>query len=167
LQGRQILDAIGTAQECLHSIKKKNLKALILKLDLKKDYDCINWDFLRLILIQSSFGSMVTNWLMSCVISATYAVLINGKPSSFFQRGRGLRQGCPLSPLLFILVMEGLSILLKKGQEEGKLSGVKVSRIVKILHLFFIDDVLIMSRASLQEWQEIVGLLTSSLELRA
>jgi hypothetical protein len=84
LQGRQILDAIGTTQECLHSIKKKNLKALVLKLDLKKAYDCINWDFLRLILIQSGFRMMVTNWLMSCVISASYAVLINGETSIIF-----------------------------------------------------------------------------------
>ena len=51
LKGRQILDAIGTAHECLHSIKTKKLKALILKLDLKKAYDCINWDFLRLTLL--------------------------------------------------------------------------------------------------------------------
>jgi hypothetical protein len=51
LQGRQIMDAMGTAQECIHSIKKNNLKALILKLDLKKAYDFINWDFLRMILV--------------------------------------------------------------------------------------------------------------------
>jgi hypothetical protein len=112
------------------------LKALILKLDLKKAYDCINWDFLRLILLQSGFSLQTTNWILSCVISAKFAVLINGETSPFFQSGRGLRQGCPLSPLLFILVMEGLSLMLKKGQDEGKLSGVKVSRIVKILHLF-------------------------------
>jgi hypothetical protein len=74
LKGRQILDAIGTTQECLHSIKMKNLKALILKLDLKKAYDCINWDYLRLTLIQTGFGLLTTNWIMSCVISATYAV---------------------------------------------------------------------------------------------
>jgi hypothetical protein len=85
--------------------------------------------------------------------------LINGETTSFFQSGRGLRQGCPLSPLLFILVMEGLSLLLKKGQVEGKLTGVKVSRLVKILHLFFVDDVLIMTRASLQEWKEIDNIL--------
>jgi hypothetical protein len=47
LEGRQIHDAIGTTHECIHSIKKKNIKALILKLDLQKAYDCINWDFLR------------------------------------------------------------------------------------------------------------------------
>jgi len=51
LKGRQILDAIGTAQECLHSIKSKKLQAIILKLDFKKAYDCTNWDYLRLILL--------------------------------------------------------------------------------------------------------------------
>jgi hypothetical protein len=166
LKGRQILDAIGTTQECLHSIKLKNLKALILKLDLKKAYDCINWDFLRLTLLQTGFGLLTTKWIMSCVTSATIAVLINGETTSFFQSGRGLRQGCPLSPLLFILVMEGLSLLLKKGQAEGKLSGVKVSRLVKILHLFFVDDVLIMTKATLQEWREIEIILKIFAERR-
>jgi cytochrome b subunit of formate dehydrogenase len=92
---------------------------------------------------------------MSCVSSSTFVVLLNGETTSFFRSGRGLRQGCPLSPLLFILVMEGLSLLLKKIQREGKLMGVKVSRVVKILHLLFVDDVLIMTRASQKEWQEI------------
>jgi hypothetical protein len=123
LKGRQIQDAIGTTQECLHSIKMKNMKDLVLNLDLKKAYDCINWDYLRLILIQTGFGLLTTNWIMSCVSSSTFAVLLNGETTSFFQSGRGLRQGCPLSPLLFILVMEGLSLLLKKGQVEGKTDG--------------------------------------------
>jgi hypothetical protein len=56
LKGRQILDAIGTAHECLHNIKLKKLKALILKLDLKKAYDCINWDFLRLTLFKQDLA---------------------------------------------------------------------------------------------------------------
>jgi hypothetical protein len=88
---------------------------------------------------------------MSYVLSVTYAVLINGEPSTFFQLGRGIRQGCPLPLLLFVLVMEGLSIFLQKGKEEGKLTGVKVAIIVKILHLLFVDDVLIMTRANVQE----------------
>jgi hypothetical protein len=153
------MDAVGMAHKFLHSIKKNNLKALILKLDLKKTYNYINWDFLRLVLIQESFGLLVMNWIMSCVTSVTYTMLVNGETSKIFHRGKGLRKGCPLSPLLFILVMEGLSILLKKGKVTRKLIGVKVAIIVNILHLFFVDDVLIMTRENLQEWKEIAGIL--------
>jgi hypothetical protein len=80
---------------------------------------------------------------MSGVTTASFSVLVNGETSPFFHSGRGLRQGFPLSPLLFILAMEGLSLLLKNSQSEGKISGVKVSRVVWILHLLFVDDVLI------------------------
>jgi retron-type reverse transcriptase len=159
LKGRQILDAIGTAQECLHNIKTKKSKALILKLDLKKAFDCIDWDFLRLVLAQTGFNHQLIKWIMSCVDSANLAILVNGESSSFFHMGRGLRQGCPLSPLLFILAMEALSLLLKSAQAEGKISGIKVSRTLKILHLLFADDVLIMTKGTPQEWIEIKEIL--------
>jgi hypothetical protein len=79
LKGRQIQDAIGTTHECLHSINKNKLKSLVLKLDLRKAYDCIDWDFLRMILIQVGFGLQMTKWIMSCVVSPTYVVLLNGE----------------------------------------------------------------------------------------
>jgi hypothetical protein len=101
----------------------------------------------------------MTNWIMSCVVSPSFTVLLNGEATDFFKSGRGLRQGCPLSPLLFILVMEGLSLLLKESQSEGKLTGVKVSRTIKILHIFFVDDVIIMTQATLSEWWEIDKLI--------
>jgi hypothetical protein len=129
LKGRQILDAIGMTQECLHSIKLKKSKAIILKLDLMKAFDCIYWDFLRMTLIQSGFSQQTTKWVMSCVTSANFSVLINDETSPFFHNGRELRQGCSLSPLLFLLIMEGLILQLEKGHVEGKLIGVKVSRI--------------------------------------
>jgi hypothetical protein len=83
LKGRKILDVIGTTQECLHNIKAKKLQAIILKLDLKKAYDCTNWDFLRLILLQCGFGLPTTNWIMGCVTSTSYAILINGEATKF------------------------------------------------------------------------------------
>jgi hypothetical protein len=159
LKGRRIQDAIGTTHESLHSIKKKKLKALVLKLDLRKAYDCIDWDILRLILLKVGLGIQMTNWIMSCVTSSSFVVLLNGEATNFFRSGRGVRQGCPLSPLLFILVMEGLSLLLKNSFEEGIITGIKVSRLTKILHLLFVDDVLIMSKASLLEWREIDKLI--------
>jgi hypothetical protein len=74
-------------------------------------------------------------------------ILVNGGPTSFFKSGRGLRQACPLSHLLFILVMEGLSLILKQAQAYGKISGVDTSRLLKIILLLLVDDVLIMTKA--------------------
>jgi hypothetical protein len=132
----------------------------VLKLDLRKAYDCIDWDFLRLILLKVGMGLQVTNWIMSCVTSSSFVVLINGEATEFFRSGRGVRQVCPLSPLLFILVMEGLNLLLKHSFEEGHISGIKVSRMTRILHLMFVDDVLILSKASLSEWKVIASLIS-------
>jgi hypothetical protein len=136
------------------------MKALVLKLDLRKAYDCLDWDFLRLILHKVGLEHHMIKWIMSCVTSASFAVLINGEASEFFRSGRGLRQGCPLSPLLFILAMEGLSLLLKQSFEDGHISGIKVSNLTRILHLLFVDDVLILSKASIMEWQEINRLIS-------
>jgi hypothetical protein len=159
LKGRQILDAIRTAQECLHSIKSKKLQSTILKLDLKKAYDCTNWDYLRLILLQSGFGTPTTNCIMACVSSTNYAILINGEPTNFFNSNRGLRQGCLISPLLFILMMEGLNLALNKAKDECLIYRIKVSRMINILHLLFVDNILIMSRATLIDWTVIQDIL--------
>jgi hypothetical protein len=86
---------------------------------------------------------------MSCVISSSFVVFNNGESSPFFNSERGLRQGCLLSPFLFILVMESIILLLKKGQVEGSLTRVKVSRVIRVIHLIFVDDVLIMTNDSL------------------
>jgi hypothetical protein len=77
-------------------------------------------------------------------VSSSFVVLLNGEATDFFKSGRGLRQGCPLSPLLFILVMEGLILLLKESQRNGLMTGIKVSRTIKILHILSVDDVIIV-----------------------
>jgi hypothetical protein len=159
LKGRRIQDAIGAAHEGLHSIKKKNTKALVLKLDLKKAFDSIDWGFLRLILLSAGFGIKMTDWMMACVSSASFVVLINGEATKFFRSERGLRQGCPLSPYLFILIMEGLSLLLTKNVSEQQISGIKVSKFINLVHLIFVDDVLLMSKATPSEWIVILELL--------
>jgi hypothetical protein len=97
--------------------------------------------------------------MMGCINTATLAVLINGEASKAFHSERGLRQGCPLSPLLFILVLESLSILLKRSKLASKLIGIKASRLTQILHLLFVDDVIIMTSDSLYEWTEILNVL--------
>jgi len=78
-------------------------------MDLKKSYDCVNWYFLGLILIQRGFNLSSINWIMSCVVNSYFVVLINGEASYLFCSDRSLRQGCPLSPLLFIFLWKVLA----------------------------------------------------------
>ena len=113
LVGREIHEAVGVAQEGLHSMKTKNLKGAILKIDLVKAYDKVSWIYIHMLLAHLGFCIGFIRWIMSCITIVSFSVLINGVASPFFHAERGLRQGCPLSPLLFLLVAKGLSRLLR------------------------------------------------------
>jgi hypothetical protein len=127
LNNRHIHDAVALAQETLHSIKKNNLKVTILKLDLAKAYDRVDWNFLRLALLKMGMTTKIVNSIMGCLDSATFAILINGSPSRFFKVMRGLKQGCPLSPFLFLIVVEALSQMIHEARAQQTLRGIKVS----------------------------------------
>ena len=111
-------------QEVLHSVKTKNLCAFVLKLDLSKALDRVDWTYVRLILIQIGVPLLTVNWIMGCLSTVNFAVLVNGTPSNFFTATRGIRQGCPLSPLLFILVIEGLGLLIRDARSNGLIRGI-------------------------------------------
>ena len=85
------------AQEGLHSIKLKKIKGVVLKIDLSKAYDRVNWLYIHLLMTHLGFHIDFIRWIMSCLTSTSFAVLINGATSHFFHFERGLRQGCPLS----------------------------------------------------------------------
>jgi hypothetical protein len=93
LEGRQIHEAIGVAQEGLHSMKSRKLKGAVLKIDLSKAYDRVSWLFIRLLLTHLGFAVPFINWVMNCLTTVSFAVLINGSASPFFPSERGLRQG--------------------------------------------------------------------------
>jgi hypothetical protein len=109
MEGRHIHEAIWVAQEGLHSLKTKKLKGIVVKMDLSKDYDRVSWLYLRIFLTHLGFEVPSINSVMSYISTTKFAFLINGEASPFFHAERGLRQGCPFSPLLFLLVAEGLS----------------------------------------------------------
>lgn len=142
LKDRNILDAVAMTQECLFSIISKNIDAAILKIDLKKAYDCVDWGFLRILLAKIDLRPQCINWIMACVENVKYVVIINGIPSSFFQAERGLRQGCPLSPLLFILMMDTLSNQIKKVVTEQRCKPIKICKDISLSHNLFVYDVL-------------------------
>eukprot|EP00253_Pinus_taeda_P006554 PITA_06554 len=143
LSHRQIHEAIATAQELLHSIHIKKQKGLILKVDLSKAFDRANWLYLRLLLTHLGFPYIFIKWVMSCITDVAYSVLLNGEATSFFTSARGLRQGCPLSSLLFLLIMEGLSRLITSARDRNQITGINVSKNSYLTHLLFVDDILI------------------------
>jgi hypothetical protein len=166
LEGRQIHEAIGVAQEVMHFIKTEKLKGAMFNIDLSKAYDTISWLYIRLLLTHLSFEVPFIKWVMSCITIVSFAVLINEIASPFFQVERGIREGCLLSPLFFMLVVEGLSRATTKAKSIGKFEGIVISPNLRINHLLFVDDALIFYNGcrgdadSLQSILDIFGRVT-------
>lgn len=111
--------------------------------------------------------SFIKNWSESkrhqldfaCIENANYSIIINGIPTPFFSAERGLRQGCPLSPLLFILAMNSLSLHIKKVVSENTCRPVKICRNNFVSHNLFVDDVLIFAILCRITWQCLFNIL--------
>lgn len=153
--GRHIQDNIITAFETIHSIRACHSAAdprLVLKLDISKAYDRVEWSFLSQILTRIGFANLWVDLIMRCVTSVSFSVLWQGRPIGFFKPTRGIRQGDPLSPYLFLLVSEGLSGLFQKAVSNGFIHGVEMGGAAPpISHLLFADDSLIFGRAIEEE----------------
>ena len=109
IQNTQILDVALIANKAVDSRLKVNIPGLLLKLDIEKAFDHVNWDCLILVMSKIGFGQKWINWISWCISTANFSILINRTPSDFFCTSRGLRQRDPLSPSLFLLFMEVLS----------------------------------------------------------
>ena len=151
VKGRQILDASLIANEVIDSWKKKGDKGVICKLDIEKAYDSINWNLLLKVMEKMGFGAKWLRWVWWCISTAKFSVMVNGSPAGFFSSSKGLRQGDPLSPYLFVMGMEVLSVLIRRAMEGGFISGCKIQRnrgrAVHIAHLLFADDTIVFCEA--------------------
>ncbi|KAL5567823.1 hypothetical protein UlMin_024398 [Ulmus minor] len=152
IPGRLISDNAIIGFECLHAIKRKRSKKkgyLALKLDMAKAFDRVEWSFVQGIMLKLGFSEVWTKKVMACVTSVSYSVLINGAKFGQLFPTRGLRQGDPLSPYLFLLCAEGLSSLFHHFEAAGRIQGMRCGQNGPIIsHLFFADDSLLFSEAS-------------------
>ncbi|CAL1371584.1 unnamed protein product [Linum trigynum] len=163
IRKRQIVDDILIGHELIHYLKnkrtgKKGFTAL--KVDMEKAYDRVEWPFLLAVLEKLGFNQVWVRWVQECISTASFSVMVNGSPSGFFRSTRGLRQGDPLSPLLFVICTEGLSTLLRQAIDRKRLEGVRVSpRTPRISHLLFADDSYLFLRGSLQDCHNVMAVL--------
>ena len=144
----------------MHSRKKGKKGSMALKLDISKAYDRVEWHFLQRIMEKLGFPVEWINRVMSCVTTPSFSILINGKPFGMIHPSRGIRQGDPLSPYLFLLCAEGFTALLNKAESEGRIKGISICRgAPKVTNLMFADDSLLFCQASRDEGETIAEIL--------
>ena len=140
-------DNINLIQELLRQYgRKRSSPRCLLKVDFKKAFDSVQWDFLANLLRQLGFPAHFVLIVMECVSTASYSVAVNGDIHGFFLGKSGVRQGDPLSPYLFICCMEYFSRLLKLSSQHENFRFHPKCEVQGITHLAFADDVLLLSR---------------------
>ncbi|GJS49502.1 RNA-directed DNA polymerase, eukaryota, reverse transcriptase zinc-binding domain protein [Tanacetum coccineum] len=107
-----------------------------------------SWDYLDDVLKRFGFGEKWCGWIQNCLLSSKGSVIVNGSPTKEFQFHRGLKQGDPLSPFLFLLIMESLHISMQRVVDAGLFKGIQVGSSLQVSHLFYADDVVFMGHWS-------------------
>eukprot|EP00253_Pinus_taeda_P034910 PITA_34910 len=144
VEGRQILNNIIQAHEVVHSLTINRKAGMIMQLDIAKYYDKLNWTYIKKILSAFGFDHNWIKWVMALVTSSSFSILVNGSPSETFIPSRSLTKGYPLSPFLFILMMEGLGRSIKHAKAVGKVIRLQLSENGQALtHQQFVDDTML------------------------
>lgn len=161
---RLISDNILIAHEIMHSLNSHptiSKEFLAFKTDMSKAYDRVEWKFLEEILLALGFSKKWISWIMGCVTSVTYSVLINGQPFGHIKPERGIRQGDPLSPLLFVLCTEALIHFLNQANNDRIVAGIQFNNAgPSVNHLLFADDTLLICKATQGECEGIMQCLS-------
>jgi hypothetical protein len=165
VEGRQIMDSVILANEVVSSLKTTKTPGMLIKLDLSKAFDRANWQYLRAILKSFGFDHAWVHWILNLTSSAFFSILVNGVPSRPFSASRGIRQGDPLSPFLFVLMAEGLGRYIKSAVLEGTLQGLPLHNIRPApSHSQFIDDTLLMNSPTAREALKLNSILSDFTE---
>ncbi|KAK2369401.1 hypothetical protein QL285_082539 [Trifolium repens] len=161
LPQRQILDGVLVLNEIIDLATRRKDTCLLFKVDFEKAYDTVSWRFLERMMVKLGFYEGWLKWMRACIFNSSMSVLVNGSPTEDFKVGRGLRQGDPLSPFLFLIVAEGLAGLMRRAVAIGKFKGYQVSDNIQFQMLQFADDTIILGEGTRDNLWTIKTLLRS------
>ncbi|KAH9671615.1 putative ribonuclease H protein [Citrus sinensis] len=156
--GRHIIENVIVAQEIIHSMRNKGGKTnqMAIKVDLEKAYDRLSWDFIHETLREIGLPMDLIRIIMECITSVSMQLLWNGELTESFSPSRGIRQGDPLSPYIFIMCIERLSHGINQAVGNGRWKPIRLNRGgIPIMHLFFADDLLLLAEATSAQAQVI------------
>lgn len=156
--GRHIVENVIVAQEIIHSMRNKGGKTgqMAIKVDLEKAYDRLSWDFIQETLGVIGLPMDLIRIIMECITTVSMQLLWNGELTESFSPSRGIRQGDPLSPYIFVMCIERLSHGINHAVGNGRWKPIRLNRGgIPITHLFFADDLLLLAEATSQNAQVI------------
>ncbi|WZY87154.1 hypothetical protein YC2023_033538 [Brassica napus] len=161
VKGRLLLENILLATELVNGYHRPSIKARsVLKLDISKAFDSVRWSFITDALRAMAIPDMFIQWIHTCLSTAAFSVSVNGELEGFFGSERGLRQGCALSPYLFVIAINVLSRLLNKAAQTGSIGFHPSCSEVNLTHLSFADDLMIFTDGEASSLQGIFGVLS-------
>lgn len=167
VKGRLLLENTVLASELVHGYHRdKGKKKVTLKVDISKAFDTLSWDFLFSCLEGLNLPPLYISWLRACICTTNFTLGYNGTVNGYFKGRRGLRQGDPLSPYLFVIAMNCLSLMLNRMVSERNREYHHNCRKIKLTHLSFADDLLIFIEGSIDSVQSVLQVL-HEFELRS
>jgi hypothetical protein len=154
------LESVVVAHEIIHEIHRNKEEGIMLKLDYEKAYDRVSWSFLEDTLISRGFGKKWVSWIRKVVRGGSLCIRINDDNSSYFKPSKWLRQGDPLSPLLFNLVADVFSRMLMKAAKQNLMTGL-LPQVIEggIISLQYADDTLLFLENNLEKASNLKWLL--------
>ena len=162
MHARYILEGVVILHEAIHELHKKKMNGVILKLDFEKAYDKVNWSFLQQTLRMKGFTEKWCKWIESFVSKGSVGIKVNGDIGRFFQTKKGLRQGDPLSPLLFNLVADMLATLIERAKQDGQISGLIPHLVDDGLSILqYADDTILFMEHNFEEAKNMKLVLTT------
>lgn len=146
VEGRLLLENVLLATELVKDYHKPSISSRsAVKLDISKAFDTVNWSFVEITLRAMNIPAQFVTWIMRCIDTATFSVSINGELAGFFPSSRGIRQGCSLSPYLYVIVSNVLSKLLNRAVLSRSIGYHPMCQDIRLTHLSFADDIVVFT----------------------